>query len=216
MGKKCCVYGCKTNYLSDKGSGTVRKLSVFRFPSDESDKNAWISAIPNDKLVVSKDTVVCELHWPSGFETITVRGKQRPKHPPSVWPNVPPSQIPTPAPPLRSTKRSSCSERNKAEDQLAAFLTSDNVTFADMKDKLLANERDLPAPVVVFMDSGVLVVQSREFVDGIPLFVVRISENQHFENFHLGVRCTAASLSKNKITTLKTWSALEENIRFLK
>ena len=47
------------------------------------------------------------------------------------------------------------------------------------------------------------------------MFIIHIFPDQRFVNFHLGVRCTAASLSKNRITTLKTWSALEENIRYL-
>lgn len=215
MGKKCCVYGCKTNYSSENGSGVESKLSVFRFPKDDTEKKAWIAAIPNDKLNVTKDTVVCERHWPTGFETITIRGKQRPKNPPSVWPNVPACQIPTPAPPSRPTKRSSCLERNKEEDQLAAFLKSDNFTFSEVKQKLLTNERDLPAPVICFMDSCMLHIQSKKFLSGVPSFMVKISPDQTFENFHLGVRCTAGSLSRNRITALKTWSALEENIRFL-
>ena len=215
MGKKCYVYGCKTNYSSEKGCGAEKNLAVFRFPKDESERKLWINVIPNDKLNVTKDTVVCELHWPTGFETITVRGKQRPKHPPSVWPNVPTSQIPTAAPPPRTTKRSSCFDRNMEEDQLAAFLKSDNISFNELKEKLLACERDLSVPVIAFMDSDTLNIQSRKFMNGVPIFVVHISPDQRFENFHLGVRCTADSLSRNKITTLKTWSALEENIRYL-
>ena len=215
MGKKCCVYGCKTKYLSEERSSGDRKVSVFRFPNNEDEKQAWISAIPNAELTVSKDTVVCDLHWPSGFEKVSKNGKPRPKDPPSVWPNVPLSQIPTPAPTPRTTKRSSCFERNTDEDQLAAFLMSDNVTFCELKDKLLASERDLPVSVIAYMDSDVLNVQSKILLNGVPLFNVRISKDQSFENFHLGVRCTVSSLSKNKITTLKTWSGLEENIRFL-
>lgn len=215
MGKKCCVYGCKTNYSSEKGCNAERKLSVYRFPKDENEKKAWISAIPNDKLVVSKNTVVCELHWPSGFETISCRGKQRPKHPPSVWPNVPASQIPTPAPPPRTTVRSSCSHRNTEQDELTAFLLSDTVTFHDLQEQLLSNKKELSIPMIAFMDSGILNIQSKKYFNGVPLFLVKIFEDQTFENLHLGVRCTAASLSKNRITTLKTWSALEENIRYL-
>lgn len=215
MGKKCCVYGCKTNYSSAKVCSTEKKVSVFRFPKDETEKKAWISAIPNDKLVVSGDTVVCEIHWPAGFETISTRGKLRPKHPPSVWPNVPASQIPTPAPAPRTTKRSSFLERNTEEDQFDEFLKRDNVSFGEMKEKLLANERDLPVPVIAYMDGCVLHVQSKKCINGVPLFVVNICQDQSFENFHLGVRCAADSLSRNRITALKTWSALEENVRFL-
>ena len=193
----------------------MKKLSVYSFPKDETEKQAWIAAIPNANLVVTKHTVVCELHWPTGFETISVKGCQRPKNPPSVWPNVPSSQIPTPIAPSRQTKRASCSQRNQQEDQLAAFLEKDNATFLEMKEKLLANERDLPAAVIAFMDDDILRVLSKRFLNGVPLFVINISEDRTFENFHLGVRCHVKSLSKSRIDRLTSWAALEENIRYL-
>ena len=212
MGRKCCVYGCKTNYASEKGLG-ADKFSVYRFPK-ERDKEAWVSVIPNDKFVLHKESVVCELHWPSGFETINFRGKKRPKNPPSVWPNIPSSQTRTPGPPPRSTKNSSTGfERNRLEDELCAFQERDNVTFSVMKDTLLANTKDLPVPVISFMDCEILHIQSRKFLSGVPMFMTRIFSDQMFENFHAGVRCTTTSLSKNRITKLKTWSALEENLR---
>ncbi|KAK7106695.1 hypothetical protein V1264_017922 [Littorina saxatilis] len=218
MGRKCSVYGCKTNYKSEEGCGSERKVSVYRLPSDSAERALWISAITNDNFTAKQHTVVCELHWPPGFETISKNGKQRPKHPPSVWPNVPSSQIPTPAPSPRPTKRTSSSLRNTEADQLACFLNSDSVTFCDLQSILLASKspkRDLLVPVFAFMDDSVVHVQSKKMVNGVPLFVVRISQDLTFVNFHLGVRCTATTLSANKITTLQTWSAFEENIRFL-
>ena len=199
MGKKCCVYRCKTNYSSDKSSGEI-KVSVFRFPKEEGEKQTWVKAIPNANLTVTKDTVVCELHWPSGFEKISKNGKFRPRDPPSVWPHVPPCQVPTPAPPLRTTQRSSSSVRNTEEDQLAAFLASDTVTFCEIKHKLLTGERNLPAPVIAYIDEDVLNVQSRRLLNGVPVFRIKISQNLSFKNFHLGVRATSLSLSKNRIT----------------
>lgn len=71
MGKKCCVFGCKTGYSSEKASEKDKQISVYRFPTDESERKAWISAIPNANLSITNDTVVCELHWPSDFETVT-------------------------------------------------------------------------------------------------------------------------------------------------
>lgn len=136
---------------------------MFRFPKEENVKQVWISAIPNANLTVSKDTVICELHWPSEFETISINGKLRPRYPPSVWPNVPSSQIPTPALPLRTTKRALCSHRNREEDQLAVFLEQDTVSFCEMKDTLLQSKRDLPVPVITYMDESVLIVQSETF-----------------------------------------------------
>lgn len=219
MGKKCCVYGCKTNYKSENVSSGEQKVSVYRFPMEDCARKAWISAIPNRDFsadCVMKNTVVCELHWPPGFETISKKGRLRPKFPPSVWPNVPVSQQRTQPFTPRTTKRSSSSVRTQKEDELAAFQLADKVTFPEMKDELLAGKRQFSAPVVVFMDEEVLHVQSRKFVNGVPQFVTRMFPNQTFENFHMGVRCTAASLSANKITTLSAWSAVGENITYLK
>ena len=73
MGKKYCVYACKTNYSSEKLKSD--KILVYLFPKDEKEKEKWIKAVPNANLRVSKDIVVCALHWPSGFEDIQVNGK---------------------------------------------------------------------------------------------------------------------------------------------
>ena len=95
MPKKCCVYACSTNYARSKNK-SQDKVSVFRFPKDISDKEKWMQAVPNSNLIVSDNTVICELHWPKNFETLKVRGgKLRPKNPPSLWPGIPLSQIPT-------------------------------------------------------------------------------------------------------------------------
>ena len=58
---------------------------MYRFPSDNVEREKWIKAIPNSNLDVTKYTVICELHWPPNFDTVIVRGgKRRPKNPPSV------------------------------------------------------------------------------------------------------------------------------------
>ena len=103
---------------------------MYLFPKDEKEKEKWIEAVPNANLRVSKDIVVCALHWPSGFEDIKVNGKSRPKDPPSIWPGVPSSQTPTASKPCSST-------RSIEEDQLSEFLSSDKVTFTSLKDSLL-------------------------------------------------------------------------------
>ena len=69
--------------------------------------------------------------------------------------------------------------------------------------------------VVAFLDENISTVQSSKFVDGIPLFMLRIYNNLHFETFHYGVKCYISSLSKNHINTVDTWSKIEEIIRYL-
>ena len=52
---------------------------MYPFPKNETEKVRMIKAIPYANLRVSKDTVVCALHWPSGFEEIKVNRKSKPK-----------------------------------------------------------------------------------------------------------------------------------------
>ena len=100
MGRKCCVLNCEGNY--DKEN----KAKTFRLPSaanDLAERNRWISNIPN-KIVESKNTVVCEAHWPVGYETVKLRGKERPKDAPTIFTSIPKSMVPTPQPKQRPTK----------------------------------------------------------------------------------------------------------------
>ena len=113
-------------------------------------KKKWIKAIPNANLRVSKDTVVCALHWPSGFEEIKVNGKSRPKDPPSIWPGVPSSQVPTSCPPPRPTKKASSSIRSVEEHELSEILSSDKVTFKSLKENLLKKSEGILSTFVMF------------------------------------------------------------------
>ena len=140
MGRKCCVYACKIYYSSEKLKSD--KISLYRFPKDETEKEKWMKAIPNANLRVSKDTVVCALHWPSGFEEIKVNGKPRPKEPLSIWPGVPSSQVPASSPPPQPTKNACSSKRSIEEDLLSEFLSSDKVTFASLKENVPKYQRE--------------------------------------------------------------------------
>ena len=84
-----------------------------------------------------------------------------------------------------------------------------------MKESLLNNKKNFVCPVVAFLDENILTDQSSKFVDGIPIFMLRIYNNLHFETFHYGVKCYFSSLSKNHINTVDIWSKLEEIIRYL-
>ena len=126
---------------------------MYLFPKDEKEKEKWIEAVPNANLRVSKDIVVCALHWPSGFEDIKVNGKSRPKDPPSIWPGVPSSQTPTASKPCSST-------RSIEEDQLSEFLSSDKVTFTSLKENL-KNQRESLVHLSCFIIEDILYVQSQ-------------------------------------------------------
>ena len=246
MGKKCCVYGCKSNYLSEKKkkatlsqttttatttttitttattatTSTETKIqfpAVFRFPSDNDERQRWIDVIGkiNANLIVNNETVVCENHWPTGYETIKKKGRYRTKYPLSVFEGIPQSIIPNPPPNARQTKRTSNHERNTFPDELSEFNEYDRVTFSILQDNVLSNKRHFCVPITSFVNSSSLYLQSLSYVDGTPSFLIIISESLKFDAFHLGVKCYVNSLSKNRINTVHRWSTLEEVIRFL-
>ena len=47
------------------------------------------------------NTVVCVKHIPPGFPVLKIKGKSRPRDPPSVFKNIPKSLIQIPPPPKR-------------------------------------------------------------------------------------------------------------------
>ena len=132
MGKKCCIPGCKSNYVATKKEGKIEKshIKVFRLPRKIDDLERWKKNLPYKNLDFNKNTVICVKHWPENY---AVRGKghhERPAEPPSVWPGVPRSCVPTPLPPPRPTQRTSLTVRAAQPCQLDNFLAMDNVTFS--------------------------------------------------------------------------------------
>ena len=89
MPRKCCVGGCRSMY-----DGTVEKVIVFGFPTEEDECRKWTNALPNIIHNVTKTTGVCEKHWPPGYERIRKKGFDRPKHPPSVFHGIPATFLP--------------------------------------------------------------------------------------------------------------------------
>ena len=216
MPRKCCVFGCRTNYDSEKLKNDGKKLSVFRLPSHDDEREKWVKAVLNANLTINSNTVICELHWPPNFEVVKVRGgKIRPKNPPSVWPNVPLSQIPTASAPGRTTTRTSSNVRNVKNDELEAFLLKDQVSFSTLKEELTCKNKKLQFAVLSFVVDDKLVIQSVNFEIGIPLFVINIFEDLHFEAYHCGIATHISTLSSNRITFVSSWSILDEIVRFL-
>jgi len=213
MPKKCCVYACQTNYKSKRDG---EKLSVFRFPKNSDERKLWMQAVPNANLSVGNNTVICELHWPKTYEAIKVQGGNfRPKNPPSLWPGVPASQIPSTSKTKRTTKRALSSVRNEKPDELSLFLENDKLTFQTLKVKLLESKTELRYPITSFLLDKVLYVQSMKLQHGVPLFILKIYEDLHYEAFHAGVQCSLSTLSANRIDTVHSWSVFEEILRYL-
>ena len=201
MVKKCCVTGCNGNYTDNS------KASVYRFPQDATQKKAWRDAIPRDNIPDSKDTVICAAHWPTNFKYMTVRGKIRPVDPPSIFHNIPLSMIPTPPPKPRTTTKTCSSTRNIIPDELSSFLEKDKLTFPLLQDELINKQfQRFVVAVTAYMSNDVVFIQSQEFHQGVPLFLVKLFNSLRFESYHMGVRCYIPSLSKNFITVIDTWS----------
>ena len=102
-----------------------------------------------------------------------------------------------------------------ADELNAFFLELDKINYTNLKESLLNNKKDFVCLLVAFLDKNILTVQSSKFVDGIPLFMLRIYNNLRFETFHYGVKCYISSLSKNCKNTVDTWTKLEEIIQYL-
>ena len=108
MPRKCSVFACKTNYRSQQDKtmcGKTNKIPIYCFPKKRREREQWIKSVPNANLNVTNNTVIYQQHGPSNFDTIEVHGKICPKNPPSVWPDVPSNQIPTPSAVQRNIKK---------------------------------------------------------------------------------------------------------------
>ena len=231
MGKKCCFALCRSNYDQSKAKSQILKernnnknedrnvrVATFGFPNDPGDRKKWIRAVPymseDDFNGYKCPPVLCAKHWPSDFETTkSVNGKIRPKHPPTVFPGVPSSEIPTPEPLPRPTKRASFEVRTTLEDQMGKFLEADRLSNESLV--LTVATRKFEVPVTTFLIDNVQWIQSNEFIHGIPLFALKIFKDMTFRSFHMGIQCSIPTLYRNNIYRLNTWSRIDEALRSL-
>ena len=113
--KNCCVFNCNEKY------DEANKVQIFRLSRDETERNRWLAAIPRDNISDTDETIVCERHWLENYSKVFVFGKPLPANPPSVFPGIPKSQIPTQANLPRTTKKTSSESRNVIPDESSAF-----------------------------------------------------------------------------------------------
>ena len=95
-----------------------------------------MKAMPHTKITTVQDSVICEKHWPESYPAVSIKRRTRPKDPPSVWPDVPPSCVPRPTPAPRSTKNRpwKCVTLSLA-DELNSFREMDKVSNNDIVDR---------------------------------------------------------------------------------
>ena len=121
MERKCCVVNCKEDYNKQT------KVKVFRLPRNLGQRKRWLTIIPRDNIPDTKNTVVCEKHWPENYPTKLDYGKERPRDPHSVFTWVKPSQVPTLPPRKRSTVKAFAEVRNFLPDESNHFLEKDQI-----------------------------------------------------------------------------------------
>ena len=136
------------------------------------------------------------------------------KRPGLDWPDVPSIQVPASSP--RPTKKASSSTRSIEEDQLSEFLSSDKVTFTSLKENLLKNQRESLEHLSCFIIEYTLYVQSQQYLNGEPLFLVKIFKDLNFETHYCGIKYTIFTFSKIRVMTIHAWSVFEEIARHLK
>lgn len=207
MPLKCCVPNCTSNYKTSN-----EKNSVYKFPKDEEEKEIWRKAIPRSNLEVTKYTAVCRKHWSEDCKMIVKHGKPRPADPPSLFENILRSCLSSPPPKSRKTSKTSASVRNVQEDELLQFEKLDHLVFENIPSKMAED-----TSVVVYKTNKSYYIQATKFHEGVPEFCIIIKEGElTFNVFHYGVSCSVPSLIKNKIYSCKTWSSLNEIIRYVK
>ena len=172
---------------------------------------------PRDNILDSKHTVVCERHWPQGFESVQCYGKERPRHPSSIFDCIKPSLLRTSTPALRTTAKTSFEVRTQQSDELSAFNEEDKTTnYKNFKSDIL--HHNFGCLVVVSKSKNEIYLQCDELLEGTGIFkfMIKIKEDFSYEAFHSGIKCIISSLSQNRITQLTRWSQVDEAVRFLK
>lgn len=139
MTKKCIIPGCRSNYFYKKKENKICNVysKVFRLPKATTEQKLWIKSLPFKNLKLTKDSVICFKHWPANFPTVTVGGRERPRDPPSVWPDIPKSCVPTPLPAPRSTMKTSFTTRTEQADEMKDFLNYDKVDYTKILQRTL-------------------------------------------------------------------------------
>ena len=77
------------------------------------------------------------------------------------------------------------------------------MSFSTLKDGLInkGKKQEHQHSVLSLVLKNCIIIQSNQFINGIPLFVIKVDETLSFEIYHCGIECRIPSLSSNRITT---------------
>ena len=211
MPYKCCVYNCKSNYDT-----TLEKVTAFRFPECNTERQRWISSLPNDQFKYTKSLRICVKHWPEDFPFRTVRGGSKvPLKPPSIF-DVPASCIPLVTQARLFTNPSSV--QNQLPDQLEEFCKRDKLGSIDDIAQFFESEFK-SFDFSVISASGKLILVSNEYCGAVAKFTVFVTASDGaagpgiFEvKLYMGIERIFVPFLKKNITL---WSELENGVRYI-
>lgn len=199
----CCVYECQTNYESErKKRGDGVEAHVYRFSNQSffpRERERWIEIVSkiNANFKVTKETVLCQRHWPVMVNGLSIRHRYSTTfHRAFIVPPTPP--------PARATVRTSCHERNRQDDEINEFQQRDQLTFHSLKEELRDNKRQFGIPFRCVMYDDSVVMLSDNYFEGIPYFMVKIFPDLKFETYHLGAKVFISSLNTIRASKINT------------
>ena len=107
----------------------------------------------------------------------------------------------------RTTKKSSFDVRRVQSDEIDEFTTQDRIDFKVISHRVMDEKYSFSTRTTAFKTDTSIVIQSTNFVYGVPTFVLRVHPDIAFEAYHLGVIIFVPTLTKNRITKLQSWSS---------
>ena len=67
LGRKCLVCNCRSGY---KWNQSKFNGIIYGFPTDQSEKELWVRALPNASISnnnITDNMWICEIHWPPRY-----------------------------------------------------------------------------------------------------------------------------------------------------
>lgn len=197
MPNRCCVQGCSSGSTTE---GDANNARVFRFPTEKGnpeERIRWIDALKeiDSRFQVKKFSVVCEKHWPTGYKSFPSKGRLRPCDPPSVFI-------------VSKTSKSLTPKLKPDQDDLP-----DSFTYQTLKK--IINWKKHGGSIVLFEQNNSLYIQSTNFFNGVPSYLLIIHDSLQFETFHCGIKIYLPTMTRRRTSMIDKWSILDETLHCL-